>query len=71
MGVNLGCIVDDTRVMFNSFSQWKCWHVGRDASRVAHYLAKEATKYVMDRTWCNEIPSSISDIVRLEEFAQT
>ena len=45
------------------------WACGRDANKVAHYLAKEATKYVMDRIWWKEILSCISDIVRLEQFA--
>ena len=65
-GSKFGHIVDDLRVMLNSFSQWKCGHVRRDVDRVAQYLTKVATKYVMDRTWWNEILNCITDIVRLE-----
>ena len=70
-GSKFGHIVDDIRVMLNSFSQWNCGHMGRDANRVAHYLAKEATKYAMDRTWWIEILSCITDIVRFRQFAQS
>lgn len=62
-----GHIVEDTRVVFNAFSQRQCGHVHRDANRVAHCLAKEATKHVIDRTWWDDTLGCIADIVRLEQ----
>jgi ribonuclease HI len=64
-----GHLIDDTRRILESFSQWKCQFVRREANEAAHRLAKAATIDVNDRIWRDAPPSCISDIVLMERLA--
>jgi ribonuclease HI len=60
-----GHLVEDIRVILNSFPHWRCKYVSsREANNAAHKLAKAATTI-----WSMETPVSIRDIVALEQFA--
>jgi hypothetical protein len=64
-----GHIVEDVRIVLNSIRSWTIGHVKRYANFVAHMLAKEAVKGVVDHIWMEEIPLCIFDIVILEQNA--
>jgi hypothetical protein len=42
--------------------KWRIIHVQREANGVAHTLAKEATRTVMDKIWMEESPICIFNI---------
>lgn len=65
----MGHIVEDTRQLLQSIPQWSCCYVKRDANYVAHTLAKHATCQIIDRTWGEDIPVFICDIILMEHFA--
>jgi ribonuclease HI len=64
-----GHLIDDTRRILESFPQWKCQFVRREANEAAHRLAKAATIDVNDRIWRDAPPSCINDIVLMERLA--
>ncbi|XP_059450922.1 uncharacterized protein LOC132181699 [Corylus avellana] len=61
-----GHIVEDIKTVLRTLRQWKICHAKREANIAAHGLAKEATMFIMDNIWIEEIPICISNIVHLE-----
>jgi ribonuclease HI len=64
-----GHILDDIKMVLSSLRSWEVMHVKREANMVAHNLAKEASKLQTDRTWIEDCPLCILDIVNLEHLA--
>jgi hypothetical protein len=56
-------------VVLSSLQSWEVMHVKREANMAAHNLVKEASKSQMDRTWIEDCPLCILDIVNLESLA--
>jgi ribonuclease HI len=64
-----GHILDDIKVVLSSLRSWEVMHVKTEANMAAHNLIKEALKSQMDRTWIEDCPLCILDIVNLECLA--
>jgi ribonuclease HI len=62
-------IVGDILEVLKTFRWWDIGHIKRTANGAAHGLAKAAVKDLGERTWLEEIPSTIYDIVTIEQFA--
>lgn len=61
--------MDDIKGVLRGFRRWEIGHVKRGANSAAHGPAKVATKEPIDQIWMEEIPSSVFDIISLEQFA--
>jgi ribonuclease HI len=64
-----GHIVGDILEVLKTFRCWDIGHIKRTANGAAHGLAKAAVKNLGERIWLEEIPSTIYDIVTIEQFA--
>jgi hypothetical protein len=62
-------LINNTKLLLNSFPNWECYHVPRKINFVAHGLAKEACKHVIERSWILEVLEFIRDIVLREQSA--
>ena len=50
-GSRHGHIIDDTKMLLTSFTDWQANHVRRTLNTAAHRLAKVASKVVTDKVW--------------------
>ena len=64
-----GHIVGNIIEVLKSFRRWDIRHVKRTANGAAHGLAKATVRELGERIWIEEIPSTIYDIVTIEQFA--
>ncbi|KAF5445648.1 hypothetical protein F2P56_034686 [Juglans regia] len=61
-----GCLVEDVRMVLNSFACWSVVHTFREANMAAHHLAKSALKCTEDQYDLETCPSGILSIVTKE-----
>ena len=64
-----GQIIEDICLVLSSRRSWSVCHTKWEANGAAHGLAKEATRYIIDKIWLEDTSSCISHIVNLEVFA--
>jgi ribonuclease HI len=63
-----GHIVDAIRNGLQTFSNWNMCYVRREENKIAHVLAKLATKQSMEQVWFEEPPTCIKELLAREQF---
>ncbi|XVE52617.1 hypothetical protein DITRI_Ditri02bG0136100 [Diplodiscus trichospermus] len=58
-------IIEDGKLMLDSFVSCKVMHIGCEGNRVAHHLAKFGLDVSDDHIWMEEAPSFVHDSVIL------
>jgi hypothetical protein len=61
--------VEDTRRVLQTRRSWMANHVKRKANSAAYNLTKHALLNSKEKTWIEECPKCIVDIVCLEQYA--
>ena len=64
----IGHLVEDAKILLNTFTHFEVNFVGREANFAAHDFPKLAARLGMERKWLREIPICISKIIRLEQY---
>jgi ribonuclease HI len=67
-GSCLGVIVADIKSELQAFPQWRLAFVRREGNEMAHFLSREATKTLTDRSWLNEVPECLNNELRTEHM---
>jgi ribonuclease HI len=62
-----GQLMDDTKMLLRSFSNWECCYVSRYLNRAAHDLARLACRQIIEKTWVDVIPEAIRDVILMEQ----
>lgn len=63
-----GQVIEDTRSILFTRRSWMVNHVKREVNSAAHYLAKDALLFNLDRVWMEECPQCIVSIISLEQL---
>lgn len=63
-----GHLIDDAKIVLQSFHSWRVIHMKRDANKAAHPLAKATLQQSEEKRWMEEYPRFLHDIVTSEEL---
>ena len=61
---HIGHIIDDVKHLSMAMKSCKFHHTTREASQVAHTLARNAIHFDIEMAWLEEIPPCVSDVIR-------
>ena len=61
---DIGHIIDDVKHLSMAMKSCKFHHTKREASQVAHTLARNAIHFDIEMAWIEEIPPCVSDVIR-------
>ena len=60
---HIGHIIDDVKHLSMAMKSCKFHHTKREASQVAHTLARNAIHFDIEMAWLEEIPPCVSDVI--------
>jgi hypothetical protein len=64
----IGHLVEDAKILLNTFTHFEVNFVGREANFAAHDFPKLVARLGIERKWLGEILVCISEIIRVEQF---
>ena len=63
---HIGNIIEDVKLLSKTMKSCEFHHAKREANQVAHTLARNAIKVVLELVWIEEIPRCVSDVIQLD-----